>query len=232
MNFNKYTIGARLFPSMISAVPFFVLGHYYLTPKIGDFVAIVSSYTWIGDLTISAAAVYLLMQVSRWISKPLFEDRIFDRGNQFPTTSFLLHTDTYYSSNYTHQIHERIIIDFDIILHSKQDEQRNLQDARKRIKEAISLVRNMVSDSGLVLQHNIEYGFARNLAGGSVIAFITSAVSAFLFYFVEPIDTAFTVSVIISMLYGMYLLLSKRIMKYLGANYADVLISEYMNARK
>ena len=106
-----------------------------------------------------------------------------------------------------------------------------MNGARQRAKEAISLARNVVGNHGLVLQHNIEYGFARNFAGASVIAIAVSAINLFVFHFVAPDDVAFIISIILFVIYGTFLLLAGRIMRYLGSNYADVLVSQYMRRR-
>lgn len=216
---------------MLSSIPFFVLSHYFVTPKIGDLITVVSTYTWAGDLTITAAGVFLMMQASRWISKPFFEDRIFKNGSEFPTTNFLLFSDRQYSKDYTNQIHEKIATDFNITLHTEREEAENLNEARQRIKEAVSLMRNTVGDNGLVLQHNIEYGFVRNLAGGTVIALLITSVSLLLFYFAPYNETALILSIVLFVIYSIYLLLSGIVIRYVGNNYADVLITEYMNSR-
>jgi hypothetical protein len=231
MKFDRYTIGARLFPAMLSSVPFFVLSYYYITPKVGDFVTVVSDYAWTGDITITVAGIFLLMQASRWISKPFFEDRIFNKGKNLPTTNFLLFSDDYYSNDHTQQIHSKISADFSIILHTEREEAEDLVGARQRIKEVISLVRNAVGDNGLVLQHNIEYAFARNLTGAAVVAVVVSLLNIGLFYFIEQNSAAFTISVVTFCLYGVYILLGSKIMKYLGNNYADVFLNEYLNGR-
>ncbi|HMO77572.1 MAG TPA: hypothetical protein PKA42_00245 [Candidatus Paceibacterota bacterium] len=231
MKFDRYTIGARLFPAMLASVPFFVLSHYYISPKVGDFVTVVSDYVWVGDVTITVAGIFLLMQASRWISKPFFEDRIFNKGKNFPTTSFLLFSDDFYSNAHTQQIHAKISVDFSINLHTEREEAEDLAGARQRIKEVISLIRNAVGDNGLVLQHNIEYGFARNLTGASVLAVVISLLNLGLFHFIEQNITAFTISVLTLVLYGAYVLLGSNIMKYLGNNYADVFLNEYLKGR-
>jgi hypothetical protein len=231
MKFDKYTSRARLLPAILSSVPFFVLSYYYITPKIGDFVTVVSTYAWTGDITITVAGIFLLMQASRWISKPFFEDRIFKKGSNFPTTNFLLFSDDKYSSDHKKKIHKKIFTEFNITLHTEREEAEDMNGARQRIKEAISLMRNTVGDNGLVLQHNIEYGFVRNFVGAAVIASLISLMNLGLFYFLEPNSTAFTISAVTFSVYGTYVLLGGKIMQYFGKNYADVFLNEYLEGR-
>ena len=60
--------------------------------------------------------------------------------------------------------------DFDITLLPEDQEKEKEEEARKKIVEAMSLIRAKVKDGRLLLQHNIEYGFVRNLIGGNEIA--------------------------------------------------------------
>lgn len=232
MKLDRYTIGARLFPAMLASIPFFVLGYYFITPKLGQFVTMISSYAWVGDITITMAGVFLLMQTSRWISKPFFEDRIFNNGKNFPTISFLMFSNDYYSSEHKLQIHEKIHSDFNVTLYTERQEAEDMNGARRRIKEAISLVRNSVGNNGLVLQHSIEYGFARNFLGAAVLSTFVSILNLGVFYFVERNNIAITICIVTLIIYGGYVLIGGRIMKYLANNYADVFLNEYLEGRR
>lgn len=229
MNSNRYTILARLFPAALSAVPFFVLGHYYLTPILAGFIENIMAFRWAGDFTITAAAIFLLMQINRWISKIIFEDKMFLIGTKLPTTDYLLHMSSYFSPDYLKKIHEKIAKDFNINLASATAELVDESVARKKISEAVDLIRLRVGSGKLVGQHNIEYGFARNLAGGSVIGLVVSLTSLMVFSFYHFHPVAATLSGIVGVLYGIYLSFARRLIVYLGENYARVLIQEYMS---
>lgn len=229
MNFDRYSVFARLLPAMLSAAPFYVLSLYYITPKAADFIELLRTFTWVGDLTITTAAIYFLMQVNRWISKSLFEDRIFNNGNKQPTTEYLLHLHTYYSQEYTQQIHDKISHELNIKLYAPSEELDNENEARKKIAEAVSLIRTKVASGRLVGQHNIEYGFARNLAGGSVVGVLISLINLAIFSFLGSIAKAAIISLVLGIVYALYLLFADRLLKSLGENYARVLIQEYMS---
>ncbi|MEK7074382.1 MAG: HPP family protein [Patescibacteria group bacterium] len=144
-----------------------------------------------------------------------------------PTTNFLLFSDTHYSNEYKQQIREKILKDFGITLLSKEQEEKDEMAARKRIVEAASLIRGKVKDGRLLLQHNIEYGFARNLIGGSVIAFPTALIGVVLFYFFSYKVLPFVVLTVSATIYLVLIIFSKKIMDVFGVAYAKVLIQEY-----
>ena len=77
-------------------------------------------------------------------------------------------------------------------------------------------------------EHNIEYGFARNLIGGAVIALVMSIVDIVYFYLINN-SLIFVVSIITAFLFLILLLSSKLIMTRLGNQYAKRLFVEYLN---
>jgi len=52
--------------------------------------------------------------------------------------------------------------------------------ARKKIVEAVSIMREKVMDGHLLLQHNIEYGLWRNLIEGSTFALLISIINCYI----------------------------------------------------
>ena len=228
MKFDSYSITGRVFPAILVSLPFFTLHFFYLVPKIGEFWEAFLALQIVADVTVPLVLLYLLMQLSRYVSKKLFEEKIFADGLAFPTTDYLLHLDTHFSSSYTAAIHKKIEKDFNIKIPSSVREVRDSQSSRKAIFEAISHIRGVVGNGNLVGQHNAEYGFVRNLAGGSAIAFVMSIIDAGLFYWIIPNETAFWVSIVLVILYLVYLLFAKKLITSFGHDYAKVLIQEYM----
>ena len=98
--------------------------------------------------------------------------------------------------------------------------------ARRRIVEIVAQIRQKVRDGYLLLQHNIEYGFARNLIGGAPLGISVSIVCAFYFYGDSRAITLFSVA--LAFLWGLLLLLSKTIIGRFGVLYAKRLIQEYI----
>lgn len=228
MKFDTYTLTARVFPAILSLFPFFALHYFLLSPKLGGFWDNFLGIKIAGDITMALVFLFLIIQVSRFVSKEFFEKRMFDDGAQFPTTSFLLHLNSHFSPEYTKQVHQRIKNEFDIDIPSLSEEILQESRSRKKIAEAVDFIRIKVGKGKLAEQHNIEYGFFRNLAGGSLIALVISIINIIVFKFLYFNKTALVVSCVALIIYGLYLFFAKKIINVVGRNYAKILIQEYM----
>jgi len=137
-----------------------------------------------------------------------------------------MYSDDEYSDEFKNNIRSRIISDFSLRLPTKNEEKKDEKAARKRIKEAIHLMIGKVRDGSLVLQHNIEYGFVRNLWGASFVGIL----GAFLLVTVSKgMSLLNIIGLIFAITYGMYLILGFLVIKYFGRAYARKLIEEYLN---
>lgn len=228
MKFSQYALYARIFPAIITAVPFFVFYYFALIPTAGNFMAELLHIKWIGEITLSAVVLYFIAQLNRVLSKEL-EKRIFDDGLQFPTVTCLLHSDNYYSPEHTKQIHKKIEKDFEIVIPSEGLENDDEATSRKCIKEALTLIRTKVFKGKLTYQHNMEYGFIRNLAGGSIVGVIVSVINFFVFSFFYHNTLAVKISISLLIGYLIILLFSKWLIKRFSHNYGTVLIQEYLS---
>lgn len=229
MKFNRYTIIARIFPAILSSIPFFVLHYFFLRDKIGNFLVELFNIKWLSDITISIALIFLLVQLIRFISKEFLERRIYSDGLGLPTTNYLLHLDSFYSPDFTKQIHQKIFYDFKISIPTIKKERFDEVISRKKIVEAVNLIRIKVGDGKLVRQHNIEYGFIRNMVGGSAIAATISILNMAIFRWVYFNLIAFILSDIVAILYLLLILFGKFLIKFFGIAYAKILIQEYMS---
>ena len=228
MKLDSYSIIARLFPGIISAIPLFVLHFFLLRPKLGEFWEELLGFKVVSDITISFVFLFAFIQLSRFVSKEIFEKRVFNNGQSLPTTDFLLYLDTYFSQEYTDKVHEKIKNDFGIKIPTLIQEKSDQLKSRKLIGEVVSHMRVRVGKGNLVGQHNAEYGFWRNLAGGSVVAFVISVINIFVFLFILYNQIAFWTSIVLACGYLLHLLFAKRLITSHGRDYAKVLIQEYM----
>ena len=74
----------------------------------------------------------------------------------------------------------------------------DIGETKRRIRDAVGLIRSRVKDGHLLLQHNLEYGFIRNLFGGSILAFVVSVVSILLY---DIHSRQFIVSAVLGVVY-------------------------------
>lgn len=227
MKFDKYTRKARIYPSIIILAPFLLFTLYCDIEGLKEIFDNLLKIKIIGNITISIVLLYLLVQINRFIGKFIFEKFMFKSELEMPTTRFMLFLDSEFSKEYKNQIREKINSDFNMSLPDADAENEDLLNSKKRIVEAIGLVRQKVKNGRLLLQHNIEYGFMRNLIGGSIIGFIMSLIV--IVYFFRHNNLLITyVGVGLALFYLLLLLLHRPIIKHLGNQYARRLFQEYL----
>lgn len=221
---TRYSIEARVAPTALGLVPFYIFQYIYLRNivTLEPFAVKV-----IGDISLSAIVLYgVLALLVRYPSK-LFEDRLFKNKLYFPTTNFLLFVNDEYSDETKKRIRLKIESDFSISLPSKEEEAKDMKGARKMAKDVVSLIIRKVGDGQLVLQQNIAYGFTRNLWGASWIGLLFSVVLASVAYGKDLQVFNFGIGLLI--VYILYLTFGQYIEKYFAENYARKLIEEYLN---
>lgn len=228
MKFDKYDLYARILPALLTVIPLILFHHFYINSELSGFLTKVAAIRWVSELSMPVVFIISFAFANRTMSKMVIENRNFKGEMRLPTTNILLFITGYYSDHYLNKIHNKIYHDFGIKLLSKVEESRDEEEARKRVMEAVSLIIEKVKNGRLVLQRNIEYGFFRNLIGGSIFAVVFSLLSASFFYFFYPNNLALVLSIIGFLGYGLILLFHKSILNWLGDLYAKKLIQEYM----
>ncbi|NRH21109.1 hypothetical protein HOO68_03630 [Candidatus Gracilibacteria bacterium] len=139
-----------------------------------------------------------------------------------PSVVVLLDSNKEYSKEYRKGIKEKILNDFNL------DVKNNIQ----KISEAMGQMRKVTRGDELLLQHNIEYGFTRNLFGASVVGFLLCIVA---FVWDKYGDGNFGTSIfwikIAGGLFLIYILFGYLLIRYYGYQYARQLISSYMTTQ-
>lgn len=225
---NNYNRIARIYPAILCSIPIFLLNYFLLNFYTAKFVLSLQAITWAGGITVYVALTFLLTQIARFIGKELFENSYFKDESEMPTTNFLLHADVTYSSQHKEKIHSKILTDFGIKIYSPDEESRDTVSARKIVMESISMVRGKAKDGRLILKHNREYGFTRNLIGGSVPAVYLSILNICLFGIFFPNPLAYYLSIFLALTYLFIIIISKYVIGRYGVRYAKVLIQEYL----
>lgn len=230
---NTYTLKARYFPSLLSALPFFVIWYY-----LSDHVELKSLTSFmlniklfgIGGLTFSIVFIFFYSLVIREISK--FFQRKYFTGNEatgFPTTYLMMYADRTLPDCYKDKFRKLISDRFNFELLNKKEEEADSIEAKKRLDVATGLVRQEIRDGYLVLNHNIWFGFWRNLIGGIIISIPLCIAGIFLGFF--WVENNKSLSLILGVLFFIYLvvfILRKPILVYNGELYAKQLFSEFM----
>ncbi len=218
--FNTYTLIARIFPTFISMIPFWL----YLISRNFDFSNI-KDISLSGESLLSLLIVIPLYFLSntfiRTISK-LYEDCIFRKWQNMPSVVILLDSNKEYSKEFRKQIKEKILNDFKI------DVKNNVQ----KINEAMWQIRKVTKSDDLLLQHNIEYWFTRNLFWASVM-WLLLCIMALVWekYWNWNFGTIILWIEISSGIFLFYILFWYFLIRYYWYQYARQLISSYMTTQ-
>ena len=225
---SKYELKARIFPAVITILPILIFSHFYLYRVIPELLNSIILTKIIGDVSVAAVLLYFVTQLSRFISKKYLQDNLFRNELYFPTTNYLLFSDKKYTYGFKDKIRNKIKNDFGIILLNAKQENNDTEEARRKINEAIGLIRAKIKSGRLLLQHNIEYGFVRNLIGGTLISFPFSIFSS-LFFFTQKNKELMITSAVLVLFYGIIGFSQIIVLRYFASNYADVLFNEYLS---
>lgn len=228
MKYAQYTIVARIFPALITALPIVILYYFYLSTLLSGFVQAIILVKIAGEFSLSAALIYLYSQLNRLVGK-VIEDWVFCDEESMPTTQLLLCSSMKYSLQYKELLNKKVKKDFGLNFFTASEEANNYVGAKQRIVEIISLIRDKTRRSELVLQHSYEYGFVRNLVGGAIFGFLTSLINVYIFSKIFLSSTALNLSIASTVFYLLLLFLGVPLIKYAGNKYAKVLIQSYMS---
>ena len=228
MTINSYYLKARLFPTVLTSIPAIILYNKFVAVLYHDRLEnIYAALPTITDVIFSGAIIFLLVQINRFLSKEIFQRVYFKDEINMPTTNLLLKSNNELEKSIKQKIEDKIKTKFDITLLSSIEESAEEPRARKLIATTVSQIRNVLRDNTLLLQHNIEYGFFRNLIGGSFLAFLISLIILFSSHFSGDIPTR-NLGVILTIIYFIPIILSKVIIDRYGKYYAKILYEQFL----
>lgn len=228
---TNYYIKARLFPAILTSIPVLVFYNIYVAETYNDDLTnIFSALPIITNTLLSSAILFLMVQINRLISKEVFQKIYFKDELEMPTTNYLLKSNTYFPPLVKRQIEDKSLSLFEIQLLSETEERADEFAAKKIIVIVVSQIRNMLRENSMLLQHNIEYGFFRNLIGGSLISFVFSVVMLIVAIFQDD-DVIRNLSIAFAIFYIVPLLLSKVIIDKYGKYYAKILFEQFLSIR-
>jgi len=226
---NIYFYRARLFPAVITSIPMLVFLNKVIAVQYHDALKnIYDVLPLIAHLGLSAAVIFLCVQINRLVAKEVFQRLYFKEELFMPTTSHLLFSNTHYIDSIKNKIRDKISSKFDISLLNALDEQHDEMKSRKLIATGVSQIRIALKGNDMLLQHNIEYGFWRNLIGGCLWAVMFSA-ATFVYGMQYYLHDLKTIGIICFVIYLMPILLSKLIINYYGRYYSKILYEQFLS---
>lgn len=221
--FSVYEVKARLVPALICSVPFLAFGYFFLAGIDAAFTQIVLAQA-IGGVGMMAAMFLFLAFVARYVGTWL-QDVMFKDGSRFPTTVYLLDQDNTFSGERKRQIRSRVKEEFGVDISSHI---ADTVQSRQRIGEAVSHIRKkFFGKPGLALQRNIEFGIAKNIAGGSIIA-LTVCLMMVSIGLMANLTTAIYFGLIAAPIYILLIAFGLLAMKANARRYATALFEEYL----
>jgi len=224
-----YLIKARVWPTTLTVIPLLVFIMWIISPLYWtSLAAIYGVLPYVANLGSSAALLYLAMHVNRILAKEVFQKIYFRREQAMPTTDFLLWKDSFYPIEIKNLLHQRIFTKFGILLFDLGTENSDEDKARNIITVAVSQIRNALRGNRMLLQHNIEYGFIRNLLGGCLQAVFFSLIIIVIAHSMRN-SVLFTGGIIMLSIYTLPLLFSKWILNRYGQNYAKILFEQFLS---
>lgn len=225
---NSYFIRARLFPTILTAIPLLLLVNYLLSSYYYEsFKKILDILPILASLGLSTAFIFLSVQVNRIISKEIIQRFYFKEEVKMPTTNHLLWNDIFFDKTIKTTIRAKIQTLYAIVLMNEQEEQADELKSRNQIIIAVSQIRNSLRGNDLLFQHNIEYGFFRNLMGGSLLAVVCSILIVIFAYLKNEI-VLINAGIILLFIYLIPIILSKLIIKRFGHYYSKVLYEQFL----
>lgn len=228
MKFSKYSIKARLFPAVITSIPLVILSGYLVNEK---YIEVFKNFKYLKLISFISTPIifcYLFMHINRFIAREIFQKLYFKDEHEMPTTKLLLYGDNCFSQEYKSSIRKTIENTFNITLPTKAEELSDLENTKRRIAEAVGLIRGKVGNGKLLLQHNIEYGFVRNLIGGSPMGLVVSLVNV-KYYLKLKHSEGIYISFILVVLYLSLIIFSKFLINRYGYIYAKRLFQEFVS---
>ena len=221
MKFSEYSIKARLVPAIVTiALPLIIFNYFFFDKEYSKFIDYILSIKFLSTISFSVVAIYYLSEFARMLGKGLFEASYYKNEMYMPTTNFLLFRDDTYSEEYKTKFQKKISSDFDLVLDNKEQEKVDETKSRRKIVEAMALIRKKLHKNTFLLQHNIEYGAMRNAIGGSVFGCAICLASVCFFHFATVNQLAVTINLILFCFYLLMILFSKFIMNFYGKSFA------------
>lgn len=227
---SGYVTKARIFPTVIMAPPMLCAINVAVGARTPFWLSSPSDLALFGKATVAAAVVYLLSQVNRFIGAEVVERIVTRRGGEFLTTCLLFPGGEGLSVTLRNAVSEKAEQLFGTALPTQTSPDAE-PEIRRTIADLVARMRGQTRNHKLLIQHNTEYGFWRNLIGAAPVALIASIACVFF----HRADLVGTTTYKMSLLYGASSVLlmagSPFILGRLSVRYARTLFEAFLDVR-
>lgn len=224
---GEYTTKARVFPTVLTMIPFIVLYIWILAPMINPILEPVwNLLPVVAGVSIHAVLLYAFMQLNRFLSKAIFQNWLFSGDLHMPSTDMLLPGNKSLDAQTRERYLGLIQKDFDIDMKKSLSNLKTEDEKRQMITRVVGRIRPLLKDNDMLQQHNREFGFIRNLEGGSIGAFAIS-VALIAVGVCQHDSQLMGTAIFMAVVYLVILLSSKVLITHYGKNYANVLFEQY-----
>lgn len=226
---SEYTIKARLAPTALAAPPLLLLCNALFNIRADQWIESAAMIALFGKGTAMVAIVFLMMQANRLIGLEIFQRLVSQDELNFPTSRWLVATNTEMSSAQRQSIDKKLQRDFQIGLMPA-----NMSDSpevRRHNADLVGRIRLFVGSPRKLLRYNIEYGFFRNLIGASPLVLVVGLINAFLYSKSLLPAWAYQLSLAYAILAGVLVCLARPIIERLGIQYARALFQAYLDKK-
>ncbi len=221
--FSVYEVRARIMPAIVCSIPFLAFGYFFLAGIDRGFTEVVVTQM-VGGISTMVAMFLFLAFLARHVGTWL-QDVMFSEGDRFPTTLLLLDGNPAMSEERKSQVRGKVKLEFGIDLSAHAGDTAK---SRQRIGEAVSHIRKkFFGKPGLALQRNIEFGIAKNIAGGSILALVVSLTTSVISFTMGTMDLVY-LGMITTFIYTLLVVFGIAAMGTNAKRYATALFEEYL----
>lgn len=227
---SEYTLKARIYPAVLSVLPLLLLSNTVFDSQIKDWLESPDYVALFGKGVLATAIVFLWAQIIRFIGAECFERWLAKDETDFPTTRLLLPSSKEISNELKNTIRDKVRKDFgaELPIDVSPETEPNV---RRHIADVVRQIRGKTRSHGLLLQHNIEYGFVRNLIGASPVIIVAASCNIYLHSIGKMPDWGYKASLAYVVVATLLIISSNFILSRYGIRYARVLFQAYLEAK-
>jgi hypothetical protein len=226
---SEYTLKARLAPTALAAPPILLLCNALFDMQANQWLESSTMTMLFGKGTATAALVFLMMQGNRLIGLEIFQRWVSQDELNFPTSRWLVATNTEMSQLQRKSIDEKLLQDFRIgLLPASMGDS---SEVRRHNADLVGRIRLFVGSPPKLLQYLIEYGFFRNLIGASLPVLAAGLANAYIYSEQMLPAWAYHLSLAYAVIAGALVCIARPVIERLGIQYARVLFHTYLDKK-